>query len=80
MSEEILNRELSEVLSSNYLDYAYETIQERAIVDIRDGLKPVHLRILYDMNNLGLSSGGKTVKSARVVGDVLGKYHPHGRQ
>lgn len=77
MAEEIINKELSEILSNNYLDYAYETIQERAIVDIRDGLKPVHLRILYDMNNLGLTNGGKTVKSARVAGDVLGKLHPH---
>ena len=78
MLENIMEKELHEILSSNYIDYAYETIQERAIVDIRDGLKPVHLRILYDMNNLGLTHNSKTVKSARVVGDVLGKYHPHG--
>lgn len=78
MAEEIIKKELHEELSSNYLDYAYETIQERAIVDIRDGLKPVNLRILYAMHDLNLTHSAKTVKSARVVGDVLGKYHPHG--
>lgn len=78
MAEEIINVELSNELSSNYLDYADETIQERAIADIRDGLKPVHLRILYDMNSLGITPDSKTVKCARIVGDVIGKLHPHG--
>ena len=71
---------LSEVVGSYYIDYAYETIRERAIPDVRDGLKPVHLRILYAMNELNLGPNAKTLKSARVVGDVLGKYHCHGDQ
>lgn len=78
MAEEIINVELSDELSSNYLDYANETIQERAIADIRDGLKPVHLRILYDMYSLGVDPNSKFVKCARIVGDVIGKLHPHG--
>ena len=78
MAEEIINVELSDELSSNYLDYADETIQERAIADIRDGLKPVHLRILYDMYSLGVNPNSKFVKCARIVGDVIGRLHPHG--
>lgn len=79
MAEEIINVELNSELASNYLDYADETIQERAIADIRDGLKPVHLRILYDMYSLGITPDSKTVKSARIVGDVIGKLNPHGK-
>ncbi len=62
----------------SYLDYAMSVIVGRAIPDARDGLKPVHRRILYTMHQLNLSPGGKFVKCARVVGDVLGKFHPHG--
>jgi DNA gyrase subunit A len=62
----------------SYLDYAMSVIVGRAIPDARDGLKPVHRRILYTMQQLNLSPGGKHVKCARVVGDVLGKFHPHG--
>ena len=65
-------------METSYLDYAMSVIVSRALPDVRDGLKPVHRRIIYDMDQMGLGSGGKTCKSAKVVGDVLGKYHPHG--
>ncbi len=68
----------SRMMKSAYLNYAVETIKERALPDIRDGLKPVHRRILYTMYDMGLRSTAKHRKSARVVGDVMGKYHPHG--
>src|SRR5690606_26437874 len=61
-----------------YLDYAVSVVKGRALPDLRDGQKPVQRRILYAMNEMGLGPGAKPVKSARVVGDVLGKYHPHG--
>ncbi len=67
-----------EEVKRSYLDYAMSVIVGRAIPDARDGLKPVHRRILYTMQQLNLSPGGKHVKCARVVGDVLGKFHPHG--
>ncbi|MBL8683778.1 MAG: DNA gyrase subunit A [Myxococcales bacterium] len=67
-----------EEVQRSYLDYAMSVIVGRAIPDARDGLKPVHRRILYTMEQLNLTPGGKFVKCARVVGDVLGKYHPHG--
>jgi topoisomerase IV subunit A len=63
-----------------YLDYAVSVVKGRALPDIRDGCKPVQRRILYTMNAMGLAAGAKHVKSARVVGDVIGKYHPHGDQ
>ena len=63
-----------------YLDYAIAVVKGRALAQVEDGLKPVHRRILYAMRQLGLTSTAKPVKSARVVGDVLGKYHPHGDQ
>lgn len=65
-------------MRESYLDYAMSVIVARALPDVRDGLKPVHRRILYSMNELGLTSAAKFRKSATVVGDVLGKYHPHG--
>jgi len=65
-------------MKTSYLNYAYSVITSRAIPDIRDGLKPVHRRILYAMSELSLWHDKPTRKSARVVGDVLGKYHPHG--
>lgn len=74
----IIERNVQDVLKEFYTNYAYETIEERAIPNINDGLKPVHLRILYSMQQLGLGSNAKTLKCARVVGDVLGKYHAHG--
>ena len=69
---------IEDEMRSSYLDYAMSVIVSRALPDIRDGLKPVHRRILYAMDGLGLSHSGPHKKSARVVGEVLGKYHPHG--
>lgn len=71
-------RNLSEEMKKSYLDYAMSVIVARALPDVRDGLKPVHRRVLYAMHELGLKSNVKFRKSATVVGDVLGKYHPHG--
>ncbi|MDP1710087.1 MAG: DNA gyrase subunit A [bacterium] len=70
--------EITSELSKSYLDYAMSVIVARALPDVRDGLKPVHRRILYAMHLMGLHSTVATVKSAKVVGEVLGKYHPHG--
>lgn len=66
-------------ISDSFLDYSMSVITSRAIPDLRDGLKPVHRRILYSMNELNLTPDKPYRKSARIVGDVLGKYHPHGR-
>ena len=63
-----------------YLDYAMSVIVARALPDVRDGLKPVHRRILYAMHDMGLRSNSSFKKSARIVGEVLGKYHPQGDQ
>ena len=71
-------RDLSEEMRKAYLDYAMSVIVSRALPDARDGLKPVHRRILYDMYDLGIKSTGSFKKCARTVGDVLGKFHPHG--
>src|SRR5512146_2401007 len=65
-------------MQASYLDYAMSVIVSRALPDVRDGLKPVHRRILYAMYDLGLTSDKPYKKSARIVGEVLGKYHPHG--
>ena len=69
---------IEDEMSSSYLDYAMSVIVSRALPDVRDGLKPVHRRILYAMAGLGLTHTGPHKKSARIVGEVLGKYHPHG--
>jgi len=69
---------ISDEMRKSYLDYAMSVITSRALPDVRDGLKPVHRRILYAMNDIGLTHSAKFKKSATVVGDVLGKYHPHG--
>ena len=69
---------IEEEMSSSYLDYAMSVIVSRAIPDVRDGLKPVHRRILYSMHQMGLDPSKSYRKSARVVGDVIGRYHPHG--
>ena len=71
-------RNITKEMSESYLDYAMSVIVSRALPDVRDGLKPVHRRILYAMNSMGLRSGASFRKSAAVVGEVLGKYHPHG--
>ena len=74
----ILNAEITSELSKSYVDYAMSVIVSRALPDVRDGLKPVHRRILYAMAQMGLRHSGSFTKSAKVVGEVLGKYHPHG--
>src|SRR3989338_8767525 len=74
----IIPAEVSEEMKKAYLDYAMSVIVSRAIPAIEDGLKPVQRRILYVMQQMGLKPGSQTKKSARVVGDVIGKYHPHG--
>ena len=79
MSEEkIIKTEFSDEMKKSYIDYSMSVITARAIPDIRDGLKPVQRRILYDMNELGVDHNKPTRKSARIVGDTMGKYHPHG--
>ena len=74
----IINVDLEEKMKDSYLEYSMSVIVSRALPDVRDGLKPVHRRILYGMEGLGLDPNKPTRKSARVVGDVMGKYHPHG--
>ena len=74
----IISQGISGEMREAYLNYAMTVITSRALPDVRDGLKPVHRRILYAMHNSGLTSSAKTRKSATVVGDVIGKYHPHG--
>ena len=69
---------VEDVVADNFLRYSMSVIVDRALPDVRDGLKPVHRRILYSMYKSGYKSSGKTVKSARIVGDVMAKYHPHG--
>ena len=69
---------ITEEMKRSYLDYAMSVIVSRALPDVRDGLKPVHRRILFSMHEQGHTPDKKYVKSARVVGDVMGKYHPHG--
>ena len=70
--------EITEELESSYINYAMSVIVSRALPDVRDGLKPVHRRILWAMWNIGLNHSSKYRKSSNVVGEVLGKYHPHG--
>jgi len=65
-------------MKTAYIDYSMSVIVSRALPDVRDGLKPVHRRVLYGMTELGLASNRSHKKSARIVGEVLGKYHPHG--
>ncbi len=72
--------DLDEKMRTSYLDYAMSVIVARALPDVRDGLKPVHRRVLFGMHELNLRHDAPFKKSARVVGDVLGKYHPHGDQ
>jgi DNA gyrase subunit A len=74
----VVGRNIVTEMRESYLDYAMSVITSRALPDVRDGLKPVHRRILYAMHDIGLTASAKTKKSATIVGDVLGKYHPHG--
>src|SRR6201995_2007182 len=76
--EEIREAPLADALGERYLAYALSTIVSRSLPDVRDGLKPVHRRLLYAMRQLRLDPAGGFKKCARVVGDVIGKYHPHG--
>jgi len=76
--EKISNISIVEEMKKSYLDYAMSVIVSRALPDCRDGLKPVHRRILYAMNESGYNYNKPYKKSARIVGDVMGKYHPHG--
>ena len=77
-NDRVLDVDISNEMKNCYIDYAMSVIVGRALPDVRDGLKPVHRRILYSMNELGLFPDKQFRKSARIVGDVLGKYHPHG--
>src|SRR6185312_14218053 len=76
--DRIVEEPMSEALSRRYLAYALSTITNRALPDVRDGLKPVHRRVLHAMRQLKLDPDGSAKKCARVVGDVIGKFHPHG--
>ncbi len=78
LEEGVQSQSIVSEMKEAYLDYAMSVITSRALPDVRDGLKPVHRRILYAMRGMGLTSGAKFRKSAAVVGEVLGKYHPHG--
>lgn len=77
-SRELEIRTVEKVMEDNFKRYALSVIVERALPDVRDGMKPVHRRILFTMGEQGLRPGGKFNKSARIAGDVMGKYHPHG--
>lgn len=77
-NEDIAPVDISEEMRRSYLDYAMSVIVSRALPDVRDGLKPVHRRIIYSMFENGYDYNRPFRKSARIVGDVLGKYHPHG--
>ena len=76
--ERLIPINIVDEMKSSYIDYSMSVIVSRALPDVRDGLKPVHRRVLYGMNELGVFYNKKHLKSARIVGDVLGKYHPHG--
>ena len=78
MAEQIVKTEYSEVMQKSYIDYSMSVITARALPDARDGLKPVQRRVLYAMDQLGLNYDKPHRKSARIVGDTMGKYHPHG--
>jgi DNA gyrase subunit A len=80
VKEKIVKTFIEDEMKDSYLTYAMSVIVSRALPDVRDGLKPVHRRILYGMNDLSLTPDKPFKKSARIVGDVLGKYHPHGDQ
>lgn len=78
IDKNIIDQDITSEMKTSYLDYAMSVITSRALPDVRDGLKPVHRRILYAMQDMGLTSSAKTRKSAAIIGEVLGKYHPHG--
>ena len=76
--EKIIQRVIEDEMQTSYLDYSMSVIVGRALPDVRDGLKPVHRRIIYAMNDMGMQHNKPFKKSARIVGDCMGKYHPHG--
>ncbi|HXF99367.1 MAG TPA: DNA gyrase subunit A, partial [Bacteroidota bacterium] len=78
LNEKIIPVDIEDEMKGSYIDYSMSVIVARALPDVRDGLKPVHRRVLYGMHELGLASNRPYKKSARIVGEVLGKYHPHG--
>ncbi len=78
ITDKLLDRNITNEMENSFLDYSMSVIVARALPDVRDGLKPVHRRILYGMNTLGMFANTQFKKSARIVGDVMGKYHPHG--
>ena len=78
MEDRVIRTDYSEIMQKNYIDYAMSVIVARALPDVRDGLKPVQRRVLYDMHELGTKYDKPYRKSARIVGDTMGKYHPHG--
>ena len=75
---EFIDRAIGDEMRESYLSYAMSVIVARALPDVRDGLKPVQRRILYAMHDMGIRPGSQYRKSARIVGEVLGKFHPHG--
>ena len=77
-NDRIIPVKIDEEMRSSYIDYSMSVIVARALPDVRDGFKPVHRRVLYGMHELGNTSDKPTKKSARIVGEVMGKYHPHG--
>src|SRR5690606_9846572 len=77
-TEKIVDIDVTEEMSNAFLEYSLSVIHSRALPDARDGLKPVQRRILYSMSEMGLRPDRGHVKSSRIVGDVMGKYHPHG--
>ena len=76
--EKLIPINIEDEMKSSYIDYSMSVIVSRALPDVRDGLKPVHRRVLYGMHDLGVKSTSAHKKSARIVGEVMGKYHPHG--
>ena len=76
--QNIIQHEIHDEMKESYIDYAMSVIVGRALPDVRDGMKPVHRRILYGMSQLGVTPDKPYKKSARIVGEVMGKYHPHG--
>ena len=76
--DRIIKVNIDEEMKSSYIDYSMSVIVSRALPDVRDGFKPVHRRVLFGMNELGNNSDKPYKKSARIVGEVMGKYHPHG--
>lgn len=80
MAEKIINTDITDELKKSFLDYSMSVITDRALPDVRSGLKPVHTRILYSAYTLGMLHDKPYKKSARLVGDTLGRFHPHGRR